>query len=510
LKTVSDDLYRLIKNLTRSEKGYFKKFAAKNAAGSKQNYLVLFDAIDNMDSYDEDILRKKLKNEPLIKQLAVYKVYLFNLILKSLQQYGAVDNSTTRVKDMIDNAKMLESKAMYREALRLLKKAKEICYKYKKHSQLLEILIAERNIMVVLPDKNILENRKKVYEEELQLANEIKKYFEYSWLADQILIFVEQKGDFTAESREKEITRILSHPYLADEANADDYIFKNYYYHSYLFYHLSKNNLQGMHEILGKELELQENYRHFIEDNPKNYITTIVNYLLSANLLKKRDDVNKGIIKLNAARKKFRDKVSLSLQLHILIHTLNAEMMVYRNNADLKRGRLTVKKIEAAINEHKHDFPAQVKVSLLSNAACFCFIDEKYDQALSLTNMVMNETSINFKSDVNFFVRLLQILIHIELENYDLLEYLVDSTYKYFKEKNEIFKAESALFDFFRKAIKLRKDELPEAFKELGYKFKKLSDAHTQNILALFDFNIWIESKIQNKRLSEVIKEKAS
>ena len=110
MKTVSDDLFRLIKSLTKSEKGYFKKFAAKNTAGSKQNYLVLFDAIDDMETYDEDLLRKKLKNEQFLKQLAVYKVYLFNLILKALHLYGTVDNSTTRVKDLIDNAKMLESK----------------------------------------------------------------------------------------------------------------------------------------------------------------------------------------------------------------------------------------------------------------------------------------------------------------------------------------------------------------------------------------------------------------
>ena len=37
MKTVSDDLFRLIKSLNKSEKGYFKKFAAKNEAGSKQN-----------------------------------------------------------------------------------------------------------------------------------------------------------------------------------------------------------------------------------------------------------------------------------------------------------------------------------------------------------------------------------------------------------------------------------------------------------------------------------------
>jgi hypothetical protein len=456
-------------------------------------------------------LRKKLKNAPFLKQLAVYKVYLFNLILKSLHLYGAVDNSTTRVKELIDNAKTLESKALYREALKVLKKAKEISLKYKKQSLLLEILIAERNIMVVLPDKNILENRRKVYEEEVQLAKEIQKYFDYSWLSDQILIFVEQRGDSSTETREQEMEKLFSHPYLSDESLADDYIFKNYYYHAHLFYSLSKNNIPEMQRILKKEIELLEANRHHVDDNPRNYITTLVNFLLASNLLKKRDDVNYGITRLNALRKKLKNKVPLNLELHILFHSLNAEMIVYRNNGDLKRGRNTVKKIEEAIANHPNDVPGQVKISLLSNAASFCFMDEKYEQALNITNILLNEASINFKSDINYFAKLLQLLIHLELGNYDLLEYLFDSTNKYFKERKEIRKPESALFDFFKKAIKSRKEELDDAYEELNYKFKKLADdQHMHNLLAMFNFNAWAESKLEKKKLAEVIREKYS
>ena len=403
----------------------------------------------------------------------------------------------------------LNLKALYREALKILKKAKEIAVKYKKQSQLLEILIAERNIMVVLPDKNILENRKKIFDEGTVLSAEIKKYFDYSWLSDQILIFVEQRGDFTTENREKEMAKLFSHPYLADESLADDYIYKNYFYHAHLFYQLSKNNIPEVQAILKKEIELLEANMHFVEDNPRNYITTLINFLLASNLIKKRDDVNQGIVKLNKLRRKLKNKVPLNLELHILFHSLNAEILVYRNNCDMKRGRIAVKKIEAAVSHYSNDVPGQLKISLLSNAATFYFIDEKYEQSLNLINLLLNEASVNFRSDVNSFAKILQILIHLELENYDLLEYLVGSTYKYFKEKKEIYKAESALFDFFKQTLKLGKDEMHDAFEELNYKFKKLAnDSHTQNLFAMFNFPAWIESKVRKVKLADVLREK--
>ena len=219
MKTVSDDLYRLIKSLTKPEKGYFKKFAAKNASGSKQNYIVLFDAIDSMNSYDEGLLKKKLKNDPVSRQLSVYKVYLFNLILKSLSQYGAFDNSTSRIKELLDYSKTLSSKALHKEALKQLKKAKELAYKFTNFTLLLDVLIAERNIITVLPDKNIREARKQLYEEELAVTEKLRKSFEYSWLSDQMVICVEQKGDFREEDKLREMEKIISSP-------ADENIFK--------------------------------------------------------------------------------------------------------------------------------------------------------------------------------------------------------------------------------------------------------------------------------------------
>ena len=221
MKTVSDDLYRLIKSLNKSEKGYFKKFAAKNEAGSKQNYIVLFDAIDKLEAYDENKLKSMLKNASFTKQLPVYKVYLFNLILKSLGQYGAFENSGTKIRELIENSRILSSKALYKEALKLLKKAKELANKFSSYNFLLEILIAERNIVSVMPDSNITELRKKIYEEEILASDLQKKLFEYSWLSDQMVIYVEQKGDFSLSESNKKAEEIFNNPLISDVSNAD-------------------------------------------------------------------------------------------------------------------------------------------------------------------------------------------------------------------------------------------------------------------------------------------------
>lgn len=508
MKTVSDDLFRLIKALNKSEKGFFKKFAAKNAAGSRQNYIVLFDAIDSLESYDEELLKKNLRKQSFIKQLPVYKNYLFNLILKSLSQYSAYDTSGTRIRESLENAKTLASKGLHREALKLLDKTKQTAVKYMNFSSVLDILITERNIMMVLPDKNIYENREKIYNQLKKFTRQLELYREYSWLSDQLVIFIEQTGSFTREKTDAEIQKILSHPYMSDETKAENYLLKNYLYQSKLMYYVSQNNMRDAYLTLKKSLSHLEDNRHFIDDNPKNYFQTLINFLFAANLVREKEDVRQGLVKLNALRKRIKNKVPLSLEIYTAVHAANTEMLLYVKNCDIARGRRTAKKVEDEILQYKTEVPRQIKISLLGNTAAFHIIDGNFDAALRINNILMKDSSANFRSDVHFTAKILQLLIHYEMKNYSLLDYLVPSVYKYLKSHYAIFKCEAILIDFFKQVTKHRESEHLELFGEMSFKFGKVpQDYRYNNLMSIFDFTAWAHSKAKGIKLINYLKQ---
>ena len=56
----SDNLFKLVKSLSKSEKGYFKKYANFHVRNEQNNYTKIFDAIDNQKEYDEK-KRKEVK-----------------------------------------------------------------------------------------------------------------------------------------------------------------------------------------------------------------------------------------------------------------------------------------------------------------------------------------------------------------------------------------------------------------------------------------------------------------
>lgn len=506
MKTVSDDLFRLIKSLTKSEKGYFKKFAARNTPGEKNNYVVLFDAVEKMESYDEDELRTKLEKTSFISQLPVYKNYLFNLILKSLQSYSAYESVDTKLTELIQNAKTLEKKAFHKEALRVLKKAKAIAVKYENNKALLEILDFERVILMIMPDKNIYEKRLEHYKHQQELLDTLQRNFYYAWLSDRMVMYVEHKGDFRSEKVAKDIQKILSDPFVKNPKNAKDYTSKRFFLHILLFNELSKDDLNMILYYVKKEIELINEYKHMIDVNARSYIHMLVNYLMFSNILKNKSNVRDAIIKINELKRRLKNKIPLELEITILVDTCYAEIAIHRNNADLRKGRITAGRIEDILVKYKHEISMEIKVVLILNTALFYMLDLNYTGALKLINALLNEIPPSFKKNQYDFARLFQLILHFELGNYDVLENSVDSVYRFLRERGSIFKIEAALFSFLKEALRTERSKLKPLFEELLYEMEKASDEpESRATLGTFNFIRWAKSKIENKSLVELI-----
>src|ERR1051326_6571998 len=85
--TPSHHLFELIKSLNKGEKGYFKKYSQLHTVGDKNNYLILFDAIEKQKKYDEEKILKALSKHSFIRHFSDLKNYLYTLILDSLESY---------------------------------------------------------------------------------------------------------------------------------------------------------------------------------------------------------------------------------------------------------------------------------------------------------------------------------------------------------------------------------------------------------------------------------------
>ena len=107
------------------------------------------------------------------------------------------------------------------------------------------------------------------------------------------------------------------------------------------------------------------------------------------------------------------------------------------------------------------------------------------------------------------YSRLLHLIAHYELENYQLLEYLIKSVYRFMAKMENLGVVEEEIFDFLRRSFRLSPKHLKPEFERLLDKLKKLEkNPFATRAFSYLDIISWLESKIQGVPVQDVIREK--
>ena len=111
------------------------------------------------------------------------------------------------------------------------------------------------------------------------------------------------------------------------------------------------------------------------------------------------------------------------------------------------------------------------------------------------------------REDLQSLARMLNLIIHYEMENTVLLESLIKNTYRYLKRKNQVYEFEKTLLQFFQQIVKeVDKKSLAAAKEGLKIAIEELSQQPSEKILLeYFDFTSWIESKINKIPFATVV-----
>jgi hypothetical protein len=125
-------------------------------------------------------------------------------------------------------------------------------------------------------------------------------------------------------------------------------------------------------------------------------------------------------------------------------------------------------------------------------------------------NEIVNSHDQNFREDIYIFSRLFSIIIHYELGNYELIDYLVKSTYRYMlkkkKERGIEPMTEKVFLKYMRKIARYydKPKKVQQAFEDMYKELSEtLKDPNEQIALRYFDFPEWAKNKMKNPALKE-------
>jgi tetratricopeptide (TPR) repeat protein len=502
----STELFKLINSLSKSEKRFFKLSSALQS-GDK-NYLKIFDYIEALDVYDEEALKEEFKNETFIKHLPSEKNHLYKLILKSLRSFYSEQSVSSMLKQEIKNVEILYNKALYKECEKFVSRAKKLARDHEKFYYWYELLSWEKKLLEEAYEAGEFDRDldELIAEEEVVIAK-LRNLAEYQVIYSKInLIF--RSGGFTRTDEERRVVEGIADYHLikgkntaiSTRASSICYYIKGLCAATNLNYKDSFQFFNKTREILDKNPDIKA-------DSGQRYVMTLAHllrcYIDSGDFVKAE-----GLIADMRALDGNKGFDSMDIKVRIFTSTYNLELMLLHAKGDFEKCLSIIPDIEKLQSSFGEKVSKEQEVLFTYNKAYSYFGCGQYKKALSYINKVLNDNEQNLRQDIYSFSRLFNLVLHLELENFDFLEYSIKSTNRYLNKQERNFEVENVCIKHIRKLSKgVQSSERIVILENLKDELDELlKDANERVVLEYFNITAWVNSKIYRVSFSEAVK----
>lgn len=503
----TDALFQLIKSLEKSEKRNFKLYVKKNTGGEDLKIVQLFDALDKMDDYDEALLLKK--NPSLSKQqLSNIKAHLYKKILTSLRFLRDTDNIDLQLHEQMDHARILYNKGLYHQALKMLDRLKDLARENNQFTYQMQAVFFEKKIEALHITRSMQDRAESLSKEADGVIDKLKSITSLSNLSLLLYSWYIKNGHARNE-RDNQALEAFFNDHLPKEAqNLQGFYEKLYLYQSYCWYSFIRQDFILYYRYAQKWVDLFDRNPDMIQVETGNYIKgmhnllgahfDLYNYHKFKETLKKFEEFsNSKIVEQNENNR-------IQVFVYLAISKLNMHFM----EGTFTEGLAMVPYIEKNLDEFGLFLDRHRVLVFYYKIASLYFGSGNYEKTIDYLNKIIN-WKVDLRTDLQAYSRLLHLIAHYELGNYELIEYLAKSVYRFMSKMENLSVVEEYIFEFLRQSLRSTPGNLKKSFKTLYEKLKTQEmNVHEARAFVYLDILSWLESKINNIPVQQVIQKK--
>lgn len=513
----TDALFILLKSLERAEKRNFKLYVTRNSASTDLKIIQLFDALDKMKEYDEEELLRK--NESIQKQqLSNLKAHLYDQILASLRILKQHENIDLQIHEQLDHAKILYNKGLYLQSLRLLEKIKTLTKQNNQVTYLLQVLFLEKKIESLHITRSMQDRAKQLSDEIDEVNQRLEIIAKASNLSLQLYGWYIQHGHARNDEDRATLDAMMQHPVLEEIKSATGFYEKMYRYQCKCWYGFINQDFLLHYRYSQKWVDLYDANEGMKTIETAQYIKALHN-LISAHFDLRNSQKLKDTI---AILEKFSEKPIVlnnkNNQIQCFVYIYIAKINQHFLEGSFSEGLDMIPKMEEQLKEIEPFIDSHRVLVFYYKIACLYFGAGAFDKAIDYLNKIIN-WKLNLRDDLQCYARLLHLIAHFELGNMEVVNYLSKSVYRFMGKMDNLSTVEEVLFNFLKKSIQkygragvagMNKEDLKLAFEELVQILRPLEQNKLESRAFMYlDIISWLESRIQEKDVQTIIKEKS-
>jgi hypothetical protein len=502
----TDALFQLIHSLQKQEKRNFKLYVKRNSSNENMKIIQLFDALDAMSEYDEDVLLRKatsLKKQ----QLSNTKAHLYKQVLASLRLLEN-KNIDIQLHEQLDYARILYNKGLYLQSLKVLDKIKETAKANNQISLLVQVLFLEKKIETLHITRSMKDRAAQLIGEADDVNERLVQITKLSNLALQLYSWYINNGHARNEKDEREIENYFQ-TYLSDDLKkANGFYEKLYLYQSYCWYAFIRQDFLMYYRYTQHWVDLFQQEPLMIEIETASYIKGLHNLLNAHFTLRNYSKFEKDLQQFEEFANSGIVKQSDNNRIQVFVYLYIAKINQHILYGTFAEGLLLVPTIRDKLNEFQLHLDRHRILVFYYKIASLYFGAGEFGNSIDYLNKIIN-WKVDLRNDLQCYARLLHLIAHYELGNFDLMEYLVKSVYRFMAKMENLSLVEEEMFKFLRKSFHLSPKELKPEFEKLLEKLKQFEKSRFETRAFVYlDIISWLESKVYEKPVYEIIRKK--
>jgi hypothetical protein len=503
----TDSLFQLIRSLEKSEKRHFKLYIKRSSAKENLKIVQLFDALDKMNEYDEKQLLKKLPGTEK-PQLYNLKTHLYKQLLASLRLLKSSDSIDLQLNEQFDYAHILYKKGLFLQSLKILERTKETAKANQKYNFMIQVNALEKRIEMLHITRSMQSRAEVLSNEAIQISTRIDVLSRLSNLALQLYGWYIKHGHARNEKDETGVKKFMKENLPANAHQQPGFYERLYLYQSYCWYAFIRQDFLMYYRYSQKWIDLFIEQPLMIRVETGHYIKGL------HNLLNAHFDL-RNHVKFEAVLKQFEEFAKTdrvqdhdNFRIQAFIYINSAKINQHLMQGTFKEGLLLVPYIEEKLDEYALFIDTHRILVFNYKIASLYFGSGDFDTSIDYLQKIIND-NIDLRGDLQCYARLLHLLAHYELGSFEIIESLIRSVYRFMSRMQNLTIIEEETFAFLRNSFRVSRHKLKPEFEKFLHKIKQYEKSRFETrAFAYLDIISWVESKLYDKPVSTIIREK--
>ncbi len=477
-------LFYLIRSLSKSEIRYFRLTSRIHDTDSR--YLLLFDLMQRFalpDPASEKIIKEHFPGQTLEPA----RKYLYTAVMRSLRAFREQNDLDQKLFNLLTDSKILFEKGQRELYQRSLSKARKLALSHEKYDFLyligrLEMQFLEKTHFEGI-DEQILTQKQKTVMDQLQYTSTLQEYHNLY----ETLIFRQLKSGTVRSEEEKSKLNdlLLEEARILRQARSNTFELRKLHLHFQSAYLRMTGSYESSLDVFVQLHQLFQQNKPLWTNDPAHYLNLLDGILTDLSEMQKTDEMGFFLTALENVSLEFP---GLASQANCLksVHEANRRIQMTQDTSEIL--------IKMASQERSIAYlPAGHQIDFYFTLARLCYHRGDFSAALQWNKSILDQYFQSLSASQYSECRILNLMIHHALRNYDYLDYAIDSLERKLRIQKRYYPIEKFMLKVLRSFVNDRK--ISEKLKQEYTRIKE--NPYNRGIMLKFRLDEWVERNLK-------------